>query len=138
LGREASTNTKVVVKQYKTSQLRGIFRELKIFTFIERARNGDGVKEPKLAEIIERTNQRNDGLPDLLAYRVSDGHGELMMTDAGKPISFFKQRIRSAEGKIDFMKAMIAQVAIALKKIHEFGYSHSDLKPENICCRVTS
>ena len=137
MGREVTTNAKVVVKQYKTSQLKGIYRELKIFTFIENARNGDNNRKHSLAEIIERSQGRNDSLPDLLAYRVSAKHGEVMMMDAGKPVSFFKSRIKSAE-KMDFMKAMIAQVAMALKKIHEFGYSHSDLKPENICCRITN
>jgi serine/threonine protein kinase len=27
---------------------------------------------------------------------------------------------------------------LGLKKIHDFGYSHGDLKPENICARMSS
>ena len=30
---------------------------------------------------------------------------------------------------------MISQIAITLKKLHSFGYSHGDIKPENICCQ---
>lgn len=33
---------------------------------------------------------------------------------------------------------MVYQVAKALQKIHDFGFSHSDLKLENICARIGS
>ena len=37
--------------------------------------------------------------------------------------------------KMDFMLEMLAQVIPGLHKLHEFGYSHGDLKLENICAR---
>ena len=36
------------------------------------------------------------------------------------------------------MSQMIAEIVLALQKLHSFGYSHGDLKLENICCRITS
>ena len=37
-----------------------------------------------------------------------------------------------------FSLAMVYQVVQGLEKVHKFGYSHSDLKLENICARVSS
>ena len=52
LGREVTTMAKVVVKQYKPKHQRGIYREIKIFTFIERMRRSDFKGSPTLANII--------------------------------------------------------------------------------------
>ena len=32
---------------------------------------------------------------------------------------------------------MLKQLILGLEKIHNLGYSHGDLKPENICARKT-
>ena len=37
-----------------------------------------------------------------------------------------------------FSLSMVYQVAKALQKIHDFGFTHSDLKLENICARIGS
>ena len=35
-----------------------------------------------------------------------------------------------------FALAMVRQVTAGLETLHNFGYSHSDLKTENICARI--
>ena len=30
---------------------------------------------------------------------------------------------------------MLSQLLLGLKKLHDLGYSHGDLKPQNICAR---
>ena len=77
-------------------------------------------------------------MPDLLGYKVAQGLGEIMMADAGKPLTYWKQRIDNKDNRMSFICEMIPQITNALHKLHGFGYSHGDLKPENICCRVTS
>ena len=61
-GRETNLGIRVVLKQYK-SNLHGIFREIKIFTEIERNKeeskpNGDG----------NRQQSQTSSLPNLLCY----------------------------------------------------------------------
>ena len=36
---------------------------------------------------------------------------------------------------MSFVVTMLKQVLPGLRRIHQFGYSHGDLKPENICAR---
>ena len=40
-GRETHTGTKVVVKQYTMHKFRGIFREIKVFTHLEKLKNSE-------------------------------------------------------------------------------------------------
>ena len=40
--------------------------------------------------------------------------------------------------KINFAGDMLRQTIIALKTLHGLGYSHGDLKPENVCVRESS
>ena len=37
-----------------------------------------------------------------------------------------------------FALSMVNQVAQGIRRLHSFGYSHSDLKLENICARIRS
>jgi len=40
--------------------------------------------------------------------------------------------------KINFAADMLRQTIIALKTLHGLGYSHGDLKPDNICVRESN
>ena len=73
--------------------MRGVNRELRIFTFIQRLRSQELGQKPSLKVIIKSQNRRQDGFPDLLGYKVGKGHGEIMMTNAGKPLTYWKKRL---------------------------------------------
>ena len=60
------------------------------------------------------------------------------MTNGGRNLSHWKDKINSKDNKMLFAKTMIYQVLKGLEKIHNFGYSHSDLKMDNICARISS
>jgi serine/threonine protein kinase len=40
--------------------------------------------------------------------------------------------------RINFAADMLRQTIMALKTLHSLGYSHGDLKPENVCVRESS
>ena len=61
-GRETDLGIRVVLKQYKT-KLTGLYREIKIFTEIERLKNGEESKEHS-----KPNKQYDTGLPHLLCY----------------------------------------------------------------------
>lgn len=39
--------------------------------------------------------------------------------------------------RVQYAADMLRQMIMALKVLHGLGYSHGDLKPENICARET-
>jgi serine/threonine protein kinase len=39
--------------------------------------------------------------------------------------------------RCNFIAEMLRQIIMALKNLHNLGYSHGDLKPENVCARKT-
>ena len=59
-GHEPSLGTKVVLKQYK-NDLRGIFREIRIFTEIERLKKN--AHRQNFAQIIDDVNKHDLVLP---------------------------------------------------------------------------
>ena len=100
LGREVVTDVKVVVKQYKAKHQKGIYRELKIFTFIERMRRCEFKGQPTIVNIMIDQDNRYDGLPDILGYVAKDDQGEIMMSDAGKSLSYWQEKITNIDNRI--------------------------------------
>ena len=59
-GREPNLGTKVVVKQYK-NDLKGFFREIRIFTEFERIRKNKNIEN--VGQLIEDGNKQYSTLP---------------------------------------------------------------------------
>ena len=57
------------------------------------------------------------------------------MTHGGETLDKWKAKLPSNKQQMTFIVEMLHQIILALKKIHSLGYSHSDLKLENICAR---
>ena len=79
-GRETNTGVKVVVKQYTMHKFRGIFREIKVFTHLEKFKNSE---QGNVLRDILNTDGFHDGLPILLSYKLKQEGGEILMADAG-------------------------------------------------------
>ena len=135
-GRGASTGVRVVVKQYQANHFTGLSRELRIFTLIERQKMQE--EEPSLRQIIMNHENQPDGLPTLLGYTVEEGLGEILLENAGKELNYWQVKLINKDKRMAFVCQMLPQIIEALKTIHDFGYSHGDLKLENICARVTT
>ena len=57
------------------------------------------------------------------------------MTNGGTTIDKWAIKFKNRLEKFQFVKTMLCQLIPGLKRIHSFGYSHGDLKPDNICAR---
>lgn len=71
----------------------------------------------------------------MLGYKVSKEYCEIMMTHCGSNVSHWIGHIDCIQNRIDFAADMLRQVIVALKTVHNLGYSHADIKPENVCAR---
>ena len=87
-GREASLGIRVVLKQYR-NDLRGIFREIKIFTELERLKKKQ--HRDDLAQILKDGPAHNEALPHLLSYAVGKNNsvGEVLMTNGGQNLAYW-------------------------------------------------
>ena len=56
------------------------------------------------------------------------------MRHSGPNLNKWAKKI-SPEMKVNFAIEMVRHVLPSLKKIHDLGYSHGDIKPGNICAR---
>ena len=132
-GREPNLGIKVVLKQYK-DDLRGIFREIRIFTELERIRKNK--KAYNIGQLIEDGNKYST-LPQMLSYSTNTDNsiGEILMTNEGPTLDFWHEQIIGQEMRMKFAVSMISQIVLGLKQLHDFGYSHGDLKFQNICAR---
>jgi hypothetical protein len=98
-GRERNTGLRVVLKQYRQSMLKGIFRELKIFTMLENTRNKEHQESIKSRgegdEIVQNVKRgiKHDGLPVLLCYKISRSVGEILMTNDGDSLDIWEKRL---------------------------------------------
>ena len=61
--------------------------------------------------------------------------GEILMTNEGPTLDCWDEQIIGQEMRMKFAVSMIAQIIQGLKQLHDFGYSHGDLKLQNICAR---
>ena len=132
-GRETNLGIRVVLKQYKTA-LSGMHRELKVFTELERIKNGEENKEQ------ESGFEQSVGLPILLSYAISSDNmsGEILMTNGGRNLNHWQRKITKPKHKMLFALAMAYYCTKGLQQIHSFGYAHSDLKMDNVCARLGS
>ena len=75
-------------------KIRGIFREIKIFTHLEqmkRLQQGDDLTE------IVKFNATHDGLPLLLSYKLKQEGGEILMANAGISIDKWGKELSKSE-----------------------------------------
>ena len=73
----------------------------------------------------------------MLGYKIKDMTGEILMTNGGPSLEKWSNRIFMKQSRMNFMVLMLKQIIPGLEKIHSFGYTHSDIKPENICARAS-
>ena len=59
------------------------------------------------------------------------------MTNGGECLEFWMERLKSNRSRINFAVEMLRQIIPGLERLHSLGYSHGDLKLENICARST-
>ena len=64
-----------------------------------------------------------------------EGQGEILMTDGGPNLDKWDIKLTTYEQKMSFTITMLKQIILSLKKIHNLGYTHGDLKLANICAR---
>ena len=57
------------------------------------------------------------------------------MMDAGNSLDKWQISRFSRPKAIQFVCQMLKQVIPALQKLHNLGFSHGDIKPENICAK---
>ena len=81
------------------------------------------------------SGSKHDGLPQLLGYKIKEGHGEILMTHGGPNLEKWSEKLINGKQKLNFAFVMIRQMIASLRKIHSLGYAHGDLKPTNICAR---
>lgn len=88
----------------------------------------------ELIKVLEQVNSIA-GMPLLLGYKVNKQIAEIMMTHNGNCIEQWIGQLPSKVQRINFAADIVRQLLMALKTLHELGYSHGDLKPENVCAR---
>ena len=60
------------------------------------------------------------------------------MTYGGPTLKHWMKKMPDKQKCQDFTMIMLTQIINGLRSLHRFGYSHGDLKGENICARVDS
>ena len=55
------------------------------------------------------------------------------MMYSGSTLEKWKTKLVSKKKRNDFMVKMLRQIILGMKKIHKAGYTHNDLKTDNIC-----
>lgn len=134
-GREKTLNIRVVVKQFSGVQRKQIAQEIKVLSEIEklrRANTGSMILEVKDREDTIR------GFPHVLSYKVTKAVSEIMMTHEGSSTDAWMYHIKDNNERLEFASAMLEQMIPALQTLHDAGYSHGDLKPDNVCARLSS
>lgn len=112
-----------------------MFREVKIFTLLQEYKKTN-TDQSSLLKVLE-TSKKSDFLPELLGYKIGRGVGEILMTNGGECLDGWIERIQLRKNRIGFMAEMLRQVLPGLAHLHMIGYSHGDLKLENICARTS-
>ena len=78
------------------------------------------------------------GLPHMLGYKVAKKYSEIMMTHGGNSLDKWFPNLKDRTERVHFAADMLRQIIMALKTLHGVGYSHGDMKPENLCVRQNS
>lgn len=134
-GREATLQIRVVLKQYTGSGKKSILSEIKVLSLFEEARIKQSGSD--LANVFSQHQISLPGLPLMIGYKVGKDYCEIMMTHGGNNLEQWTAHIKQPERRVDFAADMLRQILSALKTLHSLGYSHGDIKPENICARRT-
>jgi serine/threonine protein kinase len=134
-GRDATLLIRVVLKQYAGVKKKAIMTEVKVFTLLEQARQQESGND--LANVLSQHQISLKGLPLMLGYKVSKQYSEILMTHGGDSLEHWLQHINNQQHRIGFAAEMLRQILHAIKSLHAIGYSHGDIKPENICARTT-
>ena len=113
-------------------KLKAMLKEIRVFSCIEKQRLAQCKSDRNL---IKKSFLEEDGLPKLLSYKLSLDGGELLMNDAGKSLDKWYRMGFSRAHRMKFTCEMLRQVVRALNKLHDLGFSHGDIKPENICAK---
>jgi hypothetical protein len=71
----------VVLKQYLRKSFKNMLREIKIFSLLEQFKRTKN-DQSTLLKVVQ-TSKINDGLPELLGYKIGQGVGEILMTNGG-------------------------------------------------------
>lgn len=109
--------------------------EVKMFTKFENLRKERAGLD--LANVLNHHQLSLPGLPLLLGYKVGRDVSEIMMTHGGDCLENWVAHMESPMERVDFAAEMLRQILSAFKTLHGLGYAHSDIKPENICARLT-
>ena len=104
-GRDCLMGIRVVLKQYKADQFKGIFRELKIFTYLEHEKKLE--QGLSIQEVITKDSIHHDGLPCLLSYKIGSNFGEILMTNGGMCLEKWAVKIPSKARKMTFVLSML-------------------------------
>ena len=117
--------------------MKSFLRELKIFILLEKHGHYLGKIETSL-KTLQRQIRIHDGLPKLLSFKITKNRGEILMEHSGYELAVWQRALISQNNRKRFSCEMLRQMTPALNKLHNLGYSHCDLKMENICARVDS
>lgn len=79
----------------------------------------------------------NEGLPLMLGYKISKDYSEILMTHGGDNMETWMKRVSSQTTRMHMAAEMLRQGISAIKTLHEIGFVHGDMKPANICLRIT-
>jgi hypothetical protein len=102
-GREKKLKIRVVIKQYKGNSRQAIMCEIKIFTLLANLKKEQAGRE--LVGVIN--NGMLDGLPHMLAYKVSKEYSEIMLTHGGVSVDKWLPRLKNILERINFAAEML-------------------------------
>ena len=129
-GRDAKRDAcQVVVKQYSGDAINELLREIKVHSELK---SKTLTQMKKLENFVPKP-----GLPQLIDYKIRECQGEIIITNEGLDLDKWGERIAGRSERRKFVYCMLPPVIMSLKAIHDLGYCHGDLKPENICARQT-
>lgn len=104
--------------------------EIKIFSRLDRLRNERAGNA--LANMFT-PNHDIETMPFMLAFKSNHTVGEIMMTHGGNNLHRWLDAHQLKSERAHFAADFLRQSIMAIKTLHSFGYSHGDLKPENVC-----
>jgi len=73
----------------------------------------------------------------MLGYKYSNDIGEILMTHGGNDLRMWLKSNTNKQDRVHLAADFLRQSIMTIKTLHSFGFSHGDLKPENICVRRT-
>ena len=87
--------------------MKGFFREIRIFTELERKRKNNKVN--KSGQLIEDGSEKDETLPQLLSYSTKKDNsiGEILMTNEGPALDHWDKKISGMKIRMKFAVSMI-------------------------------